>query len=76
MSEDVVASIMRDMTKADYMLMIADKDSSEIEIMREDYRQSICSHYNTTVETYENDLRIYLQDGKRMKNIFDKAKGK
>ena len=76
LSEDVVASIMRDMTKADYMLMIADKDSSEIEIMREDYRQSICRHYNTTVETYENDLRIYLQDGKRMKNIFDKAKGK
>ncbi|MBR1626151.1 MAG: DUF4296 domain-containing protein [Bacteroidales bacterium] len=76
LSEDVMASIMSDMTRADYMLMISDRDSAETEKMRRDYRQSICRHYNTTVETYESDLQIYLQDEKRMKNIFDKAKRK
>lgn len=63
---------MKDVVNAEYMVRNSAKDSLEAEQMTNDYMQSICNHYNTTVEVYEHDLRIYLQKDKQMKNILEK----
>lgn len=72
LSQSTVTNIMKDVVNAEYMVRNSAKDSLEAEQMTNDYMQSICKHYNTTVEVYEHDLRIYLQKDKQMKNILEK----
>lgn len=74
LSQDVVVSIMKDITRAEHMLVIASKDSTDLQKRRMDYMVTICKHYNTTVETYKHDLKIYLQDDQLMKQIFEKTR--
>jgi len=72
LSQNTITNIMNDIVRAEYMIRIAAKDSLQTEQMTRDYMQSICQHYNTTIEIYEHDLRIYLQQDKQMRNIFEK----
>ncbi len=74
LSEQTMADIIKDMSKADYMVAISGKDSVEMKKMRNDYAQTICRHYNTTVEVYNHNLKIYLQNDEVMKRILEKAK--
>lgn len=74
LSEQTMVNIIKDMSKADYMIAISGKDSIGMNKMRNDYAQTICRHYNTTVEIYNHNLKIYLQNDKVMKRILEKAK--
>ena len=73
-SEDTMANIIRDMQKANYMIMTLEKDSLQTVQMKADYKQSICNHYNTNPQTYDSCLRVYLQHEDIMKEILEKAK--
>lgn len=44
LSEQTMVNIIKDMSKADYMIAISGKDSIGMNKMRNDYAQTICSH--------------------------------
>ncbi|MBO6117437.1 MAG: DUF4296 domain-containing protein [Bacteroidales bacterium] len=73
-SEDAMVGIIKDMQKANYMIVNSDKDSLSAEQLRNDYKISICSHYNTDPQTYDSCLKIYLRHEDVMKRILEKAK--
>ncbi|MBP3254399.1 MAG: DUF4296 domain-containing protein [Bacteroidales bacterium] len=70
---DTVAKMMTDMNKANYLIRISEDDSLTKQQKLRDYKQSICTRYNTTPAVYDHDLNIYLHDKRLMTEIFNKT---
>jgi arginine decarboxylase-like protein len=72
-SIDTISCVMKDMTKANQMIKLLDKDSIEKQKMEQDYKQSILNHYNITEHDYDSCLKIYLKNPTTAQKLLDKA---